>query len=67
MKCHFKENEINIRKHQTLSALVNIEAKETVLESETESLTMEELEKLLDKYEAKINEFDEFETSDNET
>ena len=70
VECNFKEkhlNEIDTRKHQTLSALVNIEAKETVLESETESLTIEEMDKLLDKYEVKMNEFDEFETSDDET
>ena len=70
VECHFKEkhlNEIDTRKHQTLSTLVNNEAKETLLESETESLTIEEMDKLLDKYEAKMNEFDEFETSEDET
>ena len=67
VEIHFKErqmNRIDNNKHQRLSALINNEAKESVLESKTESLTTEELDNLLDKYESKMDQFDEFENSD---
>ena len=39
-------------KHQTLSDLINNQAKESVFENTMESLTTEEVDKLLDKYKA---------------
>ena len=59
-------NGVDNDKHQTLSDMINNEAKENVLESTTESLTTEELDKLLDEYEAKMDQFDAFENSDTE-
>ena len=55
MHDHFKEshmNPIDIRKNQTLSDLITDEAKEIVIESKTEEMTLEEYDKVLDKYEA---------------
>ena len=55
MQDHFKEshmNPIDIRKNQTLSDLITDEAKEIVIDSKTEEMTLEEYDKVLDKYEA---------------
>ena len=55
-------NGIDNDKHKTLSDLINNEAKESGLESTKESLTTEELDKLLNKYEAKMDQFDNLKT-----
>ena len=55
-------NGIEINKNKTLSALIKNEAKENILNSKTESLTMEEFD--IDRYETKMDQFDEFENSD---
>ena len=57
---------INSNKHQALSALINNESKTSLLESSTESLTMEELDNILDNYESKMDQSDDFENSDTE-
>ena len=55
-------NGIDNDQHKTLSDLINNEAKESGLESTKESLTTEELDKLLNKYEAKMDQFDNLKT-----
>ena len=53
---------IDTQQHQTLSALITTEAKETV-RSEHDEMTLDEYDKMLDKYEALYTTDDE-ESSD---
>ena len=46
--------------------MINNESKTSLLESSTESLTMEELDNILDNYESKMDQSDDFENSDTE-
>ena len=51
---HFKVhmNPIDHQQRQTLSALITNEAKEIIVDSKSEEMTLDDYDKLLDKYEA---------------
>ena len=63
---HFKVhmNPIDPQQRQTLSALITNEAKEIIVDSKNEEMTLDDYDKLLDKYEALYPPTDDEESSD---
>ena len=61
-------NPIDSQQQQTLSALITDEAKEMIMQTKTDEMTIEEYDKLLDKYEALYaTDNEESENSNSET
>ena len=63
---HFKVhmNPIDPQQRQTLSALITNEAKEIIVDSKNEEMSIDDYDKLLDKYEALYPPTDDEESSD---
>ena len=65
---HIKEhhmNQIDTQQNQTLSALITTEAKANIVRSEHDEMTLDDYDKMLDKYEA-LYATDDEESSDSE-